>query len=181
VTDNLDFRALLEGDELHWVRLTPSRLADAIVVSSIEAFSAAGPAAAAEAAGTWLRAYDGSSESTTWILIGRGRTQGFIALSASSVLVERRDRKRQDWRYHTQPAVLLGWIGRAVDCHVGDHLWHHAVDQALRVRAHIGATVLVVDPFDEKTVGFWAARGFRPAAHADAQPPRMWLALDALV
>jgi len=69
---------------------------------------------------------------------------------------------------------------------IGDELLSHAVDTAHRALAYIGATVLVVDPFDERTADMWQERfGFQDSEQPVPGNPRLrrqrrqWLSLQS--
>lgn len=53
--------------------------------------------------------------------------------------------------YRTQPAILLAQFARAADTPgIGDEMLRHADTSARRALLYVGATVLVVDPFDQR-------------------------------
>lgn len=75
--------------------------------------------------------------------------------------------------------ALITWIAKdrqtAVD---GKLVLLHAAATARRVAELQATSVLVVDPFDEKTAAMWRERyGFRPSAEA-RKPKRLWLPLQ---
>ncbi len=65
--------------------------------------------------------------------------------------------------YRTRPAVLLAQFARATDTPgVGEEMLQHADSSARRALRYVGATVLVVDPFDQDTAEMWQQRfGFK--------------------
>jgi len=86
--------------------------------------------------------------------------------------------------YRTQPAILLAQFARAVDTPgIGDELLSHAVDTVHLALAYVGATVLVVDPFDEDTAQMWRERfGFQDSQQLVPGDPglyRLWFSLQS--
>ena len=86
--------------------------------------------------------------------------------------------------YRTQPAILLAQFARAAGSPgIGEEMLQHANRTAQRALRYIGATVLVVDPFDSDTAEMWRQRfGFQ-----DSEQPvpgsrsllRQWLSLQS--
>jgi hypothetical protein len=128
----------------------------------------------------YLRAYDFSREAVVRLLLSSGRVLGYYALAAASVRLPRSDHEEHGLRYRRQPAILIGQLGRAIDAppETGRQLVLHAAATARRVSADVGATVLVLDPFDEETSNLWRGRyGFREAdelVHARSRLHRLW-------
>ncbi|MGH2853403.1 MAG: hypothetical protein ACRDLF_04330 [Solirubrobacteraceae bacterium] len=117
------------------------------------------PGPAGESVAQWLadRALGEPQESTVRVRLSHGRVTGVYALCAAQVALSRAHRAELGGvHYRTQPAILLAQFARAADTPgIGEELLTHAGDTARRARAYIGATVLVVDPFDEGTAEMW--------------------------
>jgi len=85
--------------------------------------------------------------------------------------------------YRTQAAILLAQFARSTDTPgIGEEMLRHTDSSARRALRYIGATVLVVDPFDQDTAEMWRERfGFQ-----DSEQPvpgnrhlrRQWLSLQ---
>jgi hypothetical protein len=84
--------------------------------------------------------------------------------------------------YSTQPAILLAQFARAVHTPgIGEELLRHASSTARKALRYVGASVLVVDPFDAPTAMMWRDQfGFRASKHPVPGKPelyRMWTSL----
>lgn len=99
----------------------------------------------------------------------------------SSGHLERADRAQLGGvHYRTQPAILLAQFARAADAPgVGAEMLRHADKIARRALPYIGATVLVVDPFDQDTAEMWREHfGFEDSDQAvpgNSSLRRQWL------
>lgn len=143
------------------------------------------PGPAGENVARWLseRAFRAPQEATVRLRLSHGRVTGVYALCAAQIALATKERAQLGGvHYRTQPAILLAQFARAADAPgIGDELLHHAAGIAHRALAYIGATVLVVDPFDEPTAEMWRER----FAFQDSQQPvpgnprlrRQWLRL----
>jgi hypothetical protein len=153
---------------------------------AIRSFQAV-PGPAGESVAEWLtkRALNEPQEATVRVRLGHGRVAGVYGLCAAQVALSREQRAQLGGvHYRTQPAVLLAQFARAADSPgIGDELLIHAVDTARLALAYIGATVLVVDPFDEQTAEMWRERfGFQDSEqHVPGNPRlrRQWLSLQS--
>jgi hypothetical protein len=119
-----------------------------------------------ESVAEWLaeRALSRPQEATVRVRLSHGRVAGVYALCAAQVALSCEERAQLGGvHYRTQPAILLAQFARAAGSPgVGDELLSHAVDTTSLALAYIGATVLVVDPFDERTADIWQERfGFQ--------------------
>lgn len=78
--------------------------------------------------------------------------------------------------------MLLAQFARSVDAAgIGGELLVHAVGVTRRALWWVGATVLVVDPFDEATDGYWReAWGLKPSEQrvpGNRRLRRLWTAI----
>ena len=144
---------------LAYVRVTPAVI-DAVpeLGEAIRAFEPV-PNAAGASVAEWLRerALRDPQEATVRVRLVHGKVTGVYALCAAQVALAEEDRDRLGGaHYRTQPAVLLAQLARASDAEgIGAELLQHAAGTARRALWYIGATVLVVDPFDEATDTYW--------------------------
>lgn len=120
------------------------------------------PDPAGESVADWLtdRALAEPQESTVRVRLSHGKITGVYALCAAQVALSRADRAHLGGvHYRTQPAILLAQFARAADAPgVGAEMLRHADKIARRALPYIGATVLVVDPFDHDTANMWRER-----------------------
>ncbi len=180
----------IPGDEIlrlarAYVRLTVETLAAVpALAEALEAFEPV-PGPAGESVATWLReqALREPQEATIRARLSYGRITGVYALCAAQVaLAEDARAELGGLHYRTQPAVLLAQFARSVDAEgIGGELLQHAVGATHRALWWVGATVLVVDPFDEATDGYWREHwGLKPS---DQRVPgnrrlrRLWTAI----
>ncbi len=144
------------------------------------------PGPAGESVAEWLsdRALREPLEATVRVRLSHGMVTGVYALCAAQIALSTDERAQLGGvHYRTQPAILLAQFARAADTPgIGEELLRHADGTARRALAYIGATVLVVDPFDGPTAEMWRERfGFQ-----DSQQPvpgnrrlrRQWLSLQ---
>jgi hypothetical protein len=156
------------------------------LVEAIRAFEPV-PGPAGESVAEWLaeRALREPQEATVRVRLSHGRVTGVYALCAAQVALGSEDRAQLGGvHYRTQPAILLAQFARtAATPGIGAELLSHAVDTARLALTYIGATVLVVDPFDQDTAEMWRERfGFE-----DSEQPvpgnhrlrRQWLSLQS--
>lgn len=70
--------------------------------------------------------------------------------------------------YRTQPAILLAQFARSADTPgIGGAMLEHAAHTARLALHYVGATVLVVDPFDEGADSYWREHwGLAPSEQA---------------
>lgn len=117
------------------------------------------PGPAGESVAEWLaeRALNQPQEATVRVRLSHGKITGVYALCAAQVALSRADRAQLGGvHYRTQPAILLAQFARAADAPgVGAEMLRHADKIARRALQYIGATVLVVDPFDHDTANMW--------------------------
>ncbi len=145
------------------------------------------PGPAGESVATWLaeRALREPQEATVRVRLSHGKVTGVYALCAAQVALGSEDRAQLGGvHYRTQPAILLAQFARAADTPgIGDELLSHAVDTAHLALAYVGATVLVVDPFDEDTAQMWRERfGFQDSQQLVPGDPllnRLWFSLQS--
>ncbi len=88
--------------------------------------------------------------------LSHGKITGIYALCAAQVALSADARDQLGGvHYRTQPAILLAQFARASDTPgIGGEMLEHAAAAQLALRC-VGATVLVVDPFDEATDTYW--------------------------
>lgn len=96
--------------------------------------------------------------------------------------VARRDERRSTEAPSGSPPVLLAQFARSADAEgVGGELLDHAVGATRRALWWIGATVLVVDPFDEATDSYWREHwGLKPSEQrvpGNRQLRHLWTAI----
>jgi hypothetical protein len=143
------------------------------------------PGPAGESVARWLseRAFRAPQEATVRLRLSHGRVTGVYALCAAQVALATEERAQLGGvHYLTQPAILLAQLARAADAPgIGDELLRHAAAIARRALTHVGATVLVVDPFDEPTADMWRERfAFQDSRQPVPGNPRLrrqWLRL----
>lgn len=144
------------------------------------------PGSAGESVAEWLaeRALNEPQEATVRVRLSHGRVAGVYALCAAQVALSREERAQLGGvHYRTQPAVLLAQFARAADMPgIGAEMLRHADTSARRALRYVGATVLVVDPFDQGTAEMWRQRfGFHDSeqpAPGHCQLRRQWLSLQ---
>jgi len=167
------------------VRLTVETLeALPALAEAVEAFEPV-PGPAGESVARWLRerALQEPQEATIRARLSFGRITGVYALCAAQVaLAEEARAELGGLHYRTQPAVLLAQFARAADAEgIGSELLEHAVGATRRALWWIGATVLVVDPFDEATDDYWRERwGLKPSEQrvpGNRRLHRLWTAI----
>jgi hypothetical protein len=168
-----------------YVRLTAETLATLpALAKAVEAFEPV-PGPAGESVARWLReqALREPQEATIRARLSYGRVTGVYALCAAQVaLAEDARAELGGLHYRTQPAVLLAQFARAADAEgTGGELLEHAVGATRRALWWIGATVLVVDPFDEATDGYWREHwGLKPSEQrvpGNRSLRRLWTAI----
>lgn len=86
--------------------------------------------------------------------------------------------------YRTQPAILLAQFARANSAPgIGEEMLWQANQITQRALRYVGATVLVVDPFDSDTAEMWRQRfGFQDSEQpvpGDRTLRRQWLSLQS--
>ncbi len=153
---------------------------------AIDAFQPV-PGAAGESVAAWLseRALNEPQEASVRVRLSHGRITGVYALCAAQVALGREERAELGGvHYRTQPAILLAQFARAADTPgIGAEMLRHANSIAERALRYVGATVLVVDPFDEDTAGMWRQRfGFQDSEQpvpGHGQLRRQWLTLQS--
>ncbi len=145
------------------------------------------PGPAGESVAEWLteRALNEPQEATVRLRLSHGKVAGVYALCAAQVALSREERAQLGGvHYRTQPAILLAQFARADGSPgIGEEMLQHANRTAQRALRYIGATVLVVDPFDSDTAEMWRQHfGFQ-----DSEQPvpgsrplrRQWLSLQS--
>ncbi len=145
------------------------------------------PGPAGESVAEWLaaRALNEPQEATVRVRLSHGRVTGVYALCAAQIALSREDRAQLGGvHYRTQPSILLAQFARADSSPgIGEEMLWQANQTAQRALRYIGATVLVVDPFDSDTAEMWRQRfGFQ-----DSEQPvpgnrtlrRQWLSLQS--
>jgi hypothetical protein len=143
------------------------------------------PGPAGESVGEWLaeRALTEPQEATVRARLSYGKITGVYGLCAAQIALGIEERAQLGGvHYRTQPAILLAQIGRSVDAPgIGEELFRHADGIARRSLRYIGATVLVVDPFDAETAAMWRERfGFQDSEQGvpgNRSLKRQWLSL----
>jgi hypothetical protein len=144
------------------------------------------PGPAGESVAEWLaeRALREPQEATVRVRLSHGKVTGVYALCAAQVALSREERAQLGGaHYRTQPAILLAQFARAADTPgIGDEMLRHTDTSARRALRYVGATVLVVDPFDQDTAEMWRQRfGFQDSEQAvpgNRQLHRQWLSLQ---
>jgi hypothetical protein len=145
------------------------------------------PGPAGESVAEWFseRALSEPQEATVRVRLSHGKIAGVYALCAAQVALSREERAQLGGvHYRTQPAILLAQFARAGGSPgIGDEMLRHANQIGQRALRYVGATVLVVDPFDSDTAEMWRQRfGFQ-----DSEQPvpgnrplrRQWLSLQS--
>jgi len=143
------------------------------------------PGPAGESVATWLaeRALREPQEATVRVRLRHGKVTGVYALCAAQVALGNEDRAQLGGvHYRTQPAILLAQFARAADSQgIGGEMLEHASHTARLALHYIGATVLVVDPFDENTDSYWREHwGLRPSEQpvpGKSSQKRLWIAI----
>lgn len=156
------------------------------LAAAIDAFRPV-PGPAGESVAKWLkeRAFSEPQEATVRIRLSDGRVTGVYALCAAQIALSQQERSQLSGVYfRTQPAILIAQFARSADTPgIGDEMMLHADATARRALHYVGATALVVDPFDQDTAEMWRSRfGFQ-----DSEQPvpgnrhlrRQWLSLQS--
>ncbi len=144
------------------------------------------PSPAGESAAEWLaeRALREPQEATVRLRLSHGRVTGVYALCAAQIALSSEERAQLGGvHYRTQPAILLAQFARAADTPgIGEEMLRHADSIARRALGYIGATVLVVDPFDQDAAEMWRGRfGFQNSEQpvpGNRRLRRQWLSLQ---
>lgn len=144
------------------------------------------PSCAGESAAEWLaeRALGEPQEATVRLRLSHGKVTGVYALCAAQIALSSEERAQLGgMHYRTQPAILLAQFARAADTPgIGEEMLQHADGIARRALRYVGATVLVVDPFDEGTAEMWRERfGFQDSQQhvpGNRRLRRQWLSLQ---
>jgi hypothetical protein len=145
------------------------------------------PGPAGESVATWLaeRALREPQEATARVRLSHGNVTGVYALCAAQVALGSDDRAQLGGvHYRTQPAILLAQFARADESPgIGEELLRHANTIAQRALRYVGATVLVVDPFDSDTADMWRQRfGFQDSEQpmpGNSPLRRQWLSFQS--
>lgn len=145
------------------------------------------PGPAGESVAEWLaeRALNEPQEATVRVRLGDGKVTGVYALCAAQVALSRKERAQLGGvHYRTQPAILIAQFARAdASPGIGEEMLQHANQTARRALRYVGATVLVVDPFDSDTAEMWRQRfGFEDSEQpvpGDRALRRQWLSLQS--
>ena len=102
-----------------------------------------------------------------YVLVERAsaKVAGFYTLSAHAIPLSEiaDDVARKLPRYPSVPAVLIGWLGRAIDFRgqgIGNLLLADAIDRL--VHSPVGAHAICADAIDEAAAASYRAHGFRP-------------------
>jgi hypothetical protein len=145
------------------------------------------PGPAGESVAEWptQRALNEPQEATVRVRLSHGKVAGVYALCAAQVALSREERAQLGGvHYRTQPAILLAQFARADGSPgIGEEMLQHANRIAQRALRYIGATVLVVDPFDSDTAEMWRQRfGFQDSEQpvpGNGSLRRQWLSLQS--
>lgn len=145
------------------------------------------PGPAGESVTEWLaeRALREPQEATVRVRLSHGKATGVYALCAAQVALSREERAQLgSVHYRTQPAILLAQFARADGSPgIGEEMLWHANRIAQRALRYVGATVLVVDPFDSDTTDMWRQRfGFQDSEQpvpGNRRLRRQWLSLQS--
>lgn len=156
------------------------------LAEAIDAFQPV-PGPAGESVGSWLkeRALSEPQEAAVRVRLSDGHVTGVYALCAAQIALSRQERSQIGGVYYrTQPAILIAQFARSADTPgIGDEMMLHADATARRALHYIGATTLVVDPFDEDTAEMWRSRfGFQDSEQpvpGNRQLRRQWLSLQS--
>ena len=167
-----------------YVRVDQARQALPVLEDAIRAFEPV-PGPAGESVAKWLakHAFHEPQEATVRLRLSYGKVTGVYALCTAQIVLDTIERAQLGGvRYRTQPAILLAQFARSADAPgTGKELLRHATGIARRARTYVGATVLVVDPFDEPTAEMWREHfGFRDSQQpvpGKSQLQRQWLSL----
>jgi hypothetical protein len=143
------------------------------------------PGPAGESVATWLtdQALREPQEATVRVRLCQSKITGVYALCAAQVALSTDDREQLGGaHYRTQPAILLAQFARAADTPgIGGEMLEHAAHTARLARHYVGATVLVVDPFDEATDSYWREHwGLKPSEQrvpGNRRLHRLWAAI----
>jgi hypothetical protein len=141
---------------------------------------------AGESAADWLaeRALRHPQEATVRLRLSYGKVTGVYALCAAQIALSGEERAQLGGvHYRTQPAILLAQFARSTDTPgIGEEMLRHADSSARRALRYVGATVLVVDPFDQDTAEMWRQRfGFQDSEQpvpGNRRLRRQWLSLQ---
>jgi hypothetical protein len=123
-------------------------------------------------------------ESAVRLRLSHGKVTGVYALCAAQIALSSEERAQLGGvHYRTQPAILLAQFARAADTPgIGEEMLQHADGIARRALRYVGATVLVVDPFDQDAAEMWRERfGFQDSEQpvpSNHRLRRQWLSLQ---
>jgi hypothetical protein len=168
---------------LIWRLLTPDALAaDTQFAEQVKEFRSV-DRPLGRAATRWLseEAADNDGSTKTYCLLGSDRLEGFFALCAGEVRLNREDVSTLSVPIRVrQPAIVLAWIARHRETPgAGAVLLETAFGLARDVARDIGAVAFVLDPGDDDIAAKWVARGFRESLPRwEGAQRRLWLPLN---
>lgn len=154
-----------KGLNAGWYRWTPAHAESPVYADIADAVSAFKPipTPGGRAAATWLKtkALEAYPAISTYLLMGEGRLDGFVALQAGSV-----EMSKDEKIIHLSPqeenpsrgAIFIRWIGRHQDAPgTGEDLLVFAGGLAAEVGEKVGSAVMVLEAQDPAEAGYWSS------------------------
>ncbi len=151
---------------------------------AIQAFEPV-PGPAGESVAAWLmqHALAEPQEAAVRVRLAEGKITGVYALCAAQIALGAKERAELGGvRYRTQPAILLAQFARAASSPgIGSEMLEHAASTAQSALWYVGATVMVVNPFDHDADDYWRQRwGLRASEQhvpGSRELRRLWMAI----
>lgn len=145
------------------------------------------PGPAGDSVAGWLaeHALGEPQEAAVRVRLEHGAVTGVYALCAAQIALSAQERADLGGvRYRTQPAILLGQFARAASSPgIGGEMLEHAARIVQSSLWYVGATVMVVDPFDESTDAYWrehwGLRASEQRVPGNRSLRRLWMAIPA--
>ena len=145
-----------KGIDAGWYRWTPAH-ADyplyADIAAAVQAFQPI-PYPGGQAAAKWLKedALEQFPGTTTYLLIGDKRLDGFVALRTGSIVLKS-DKKPQGESFG---ALVIRWMARNQEASgTGEELLTFTLALATEAGEKLGLVALLLEPFDEREAEVW--------------------------
>jgi hypothetical protein len=147
-----------KGIDAGWFDWTPAKAESSVYTDIAEAVNSfqAVPMEAGEAAAVWLKegALKEFPETKTYLLLGEGRVEGFIALRSSWLSVEFEHEQPERLEFDSDasiPALTVCWMARHRDAPgIGEKLLLFAASLAYEAGEEAGAAALTLVPYGEE-------------------------------
>jgi hypothetical protein len=148
-----------KGIDAGWYRWTPAHADSPLyadIAAAVQAFQPM-PYPGSQAAAKWLKekALDQHPGTTTHLLIGNGRLDGFVALRTGSIVLKS-DEKPQGESFG---AIVIRWMARNREASgLGEKMLTFAMALATEAGEKLGVAALLLRPFDVREAEFWKER-----------------------